>query len=136
MPLDWVPVFGTWLSGRTKPKGSKADDYSYELPVPCDDIDKAFCVRAIDAQAVVYITDANSTGVIGVAIDAAGAFIGLFKGLPGWLVSAVLSLDAAVKIDIIFDNTNSIRAGADAAKRKCGCCPKKKEPILSILEIT
>jgi len=123
-PWDWNPIIGTWLAWRDKPKGSLATDYPYTLPTPCDDIDEALCVRAIDAQAISYIASANAPAAVGVALDAVAAFIAAGKGIPLTIVSAVLAVDGVVKAGIIIHNTNGIRAGAEAAKKeKCHCCP-------------
>lgn len=121
-PWDWIPLIGTWLASRDKPKGSKSSDYSYTMPCPCDIFDVTPCELAIDSKAFHYTVVANAPGALGIALDAVAAFISVGKGLPLTIVSAVLTVDGVVKAKITIDNVNLIKKGAEAAKKeKCKC---------------
>ena len=124
VPFDWVPLIGTGISALAKPKGSKASDYSYLMPSPCDSVDETICQLDVAKQAWNFTKDANTPSAIGAAIDWIAAFVGVGKGIPATVVSAILAVDGAIKVSIITRNNKLINEAAKAAAKKlCKCCP-------------
>jgi len=124
VPWDWVPLIGTGISALSKPKGSDIGDYSYLMPKPCDSVDETICQLNIANQGLNYIVQANTPSAIGTAIDWIAAFVGVGKGIPATVVSAILAVDGAIKVAIITRNNSLInKASQAAAKKLCKCCP-------------
>jgi RHS repeat-associated protein len=121
--LSLIPILGTIYNLVTRPKGSKASDYTVSLS-NCD-IDRVLaeetCKANISIQAASYQLQNNALNLAHELID---AFVGLLAKVP--IAILVLAIDAVVDLGAWAKGYAAINAGSEAAKKDCKCSPAKE----------